>query len=128
MSYKVSKAKYRLRGEKYYSQREINYLKAKQHGKLTIPEYAIEGVKYEFKTGEQIHRRRNFVEYKGKTFIVLKPEKDGIWLIPLKEGGMFESKKPIYVKEKDYLLHASPIYNLTYPQVAEIGGAVEFKP
>jgi hypothetical protein len=126
MSYKVSKAKYRLRGEKYYSQREINYLKAKHHGKLTIPEYAIEGVKLEFKSGEAIHKKRNFVEYKGKMFVVLKPEKDGIWLVPFKKD--FGSGKPIYVKEKDYLLHASPVRNMPYPQVAEIGGVMEFKP
>lgn len=128
MPYSISKGKTRIRKQEYYTDREIAYLKKKHKNKrLSFPEITREGTKYEMKVGETIHTKGTFVEYKGKMYAVLKPEKNGVWLVPIKEGGMFETEKPVFVKEKDYLPHTYPMYNPPYAQMSVKGGVFSAK-
>jgi hypothetical protein len=106
MAYKIKK-----KSREFYNREEEKYLKKRYHGRPPVSEIVKEGTRESFNAPYLIHQKGSFVEYRDQLGKVKKVNKQGVYLILFdKEDPLTRKTKTKFIKEKNYVKHATPYY------------------
>jgi hypothetical protein len=112
MVYKVKHSHKRLPKD-YFRERELKEVTKKNKKHFSINRTSLEGSRYALHTNEETHKKGAVVDIDGQLGVVEKVSRKGVYVQKYTSNkGFFEktTKKPVFIKERDYEKRAFPFY------------------